>query len=397
VKIRFLIMNAYAAGGTIRTTYNTAGHLAANHDVEVVSVYQRRPAARFPVDPRVRVWPLCNQVPADGDVLAHPYGESRGVAEVARRIPSVLIPSSERRYRNFTLQTDAALLRYVRSVRDGVLVSTRPGLNLAVARFGRPEVVRVGQEHMYLASHTRPLQRRIARHYPRLDLVTTLTERDAADYREMLGDRAPVMAVPNAVTPVTPRDHEAGPVVIAAGRLSPQKGFDRLIPAWSGVARRYPEWRLKIFGSGPDGDDLRSLVRRHALEGQIAMPGFTDRLADEMAAAAVFVLSSRAEGFPMVLLEAMGVGLPVVSFDCRNGPADIITDGVDGLLVPEGDQAALTAALCSLIESPARRLEMGRAARRTAQRYQLDVIGARWEQILADLVERKAHATRGER
>jgi glycosyltransferase involved in cell wall biosynthesis len=230
----------------------------------------------------------------------------------------------------------------------------------------------------------------MARAYRRLDLVTTLTEADARDYRAMLQGRTRVVCVPNAAPEASYHTDGGTRVVVAAGRLTPQKGFDRLIPAFAGVAELYPDWRLRIFGAGRDRALLKGLIVAHRLEGRVMLMGHTDRLAEEMADAAIFVLSSRAEGFPMVVLEAMAAGLPVVSFDCPTGPADMITHGFDGLLVPEGDVAALSASIRQLIGDPQLRARMGAEARRTAARYDQRTICDRWEAVLAELLDKDA-------
>lgn len=389
VHIHFLLMNAYAMGGTIRTTLNTAAALAIRHDVEVVSVYRRRETARFDVDPSVPVRALSDQVPPEGEAALHPYGRCTGAAEVLRRVPSVLVPPSERRYRNFSLLTDLKLATYLRGLDGGVLVSTRPGLNLAASRLAPAATVRVGQEHMYLDNHPLRLRRQIARGYRRLDAVSALTERDAEDYRRLLGDSTRVVRMPNAAPRTELRSCGDAEVVVAAGRLVRQKGFDRLVDAWVEVARRHPRWELHIYGSGSEKDALTDQVHRLGLDGRVRLMGYTDDLLAKMAAASLYVMSSRSEGFPLVLLEAMAVGLPVVSFDCRNGPADIVRHARDGLLVPDHDVGALASTLCALLADPARRRRMGCAAVERARDHDLDAICARWEELFAELLDDK--------
>jgi glycosyltransferase involved in cell wall biosynthesis len=394
VHIHFLLMNAYAMGGTIRTTLNTAAALALRHDVEVVSVYRRRETARFDADPSVSVRALSDQVPPEGEAALYPYGRCTGAAEVLRKVPSVLVPPSERRYRNFSLLTDLKLAAYLRGLDDGVLVSTRPGLNLAASRLAPATTVRVGQEHMYLDNHPVRLRRRIARGYRRLDAVSALTERDAEDYRRLLGDSTRVVRMPNAAPRTELRSPGDAEVVVAAGRLVRQKGFDLLVDAWVEVARRHPQWELHVYGSGPEKDALSDQVHRLGLDGRVRLMGYSDDLLAKMAGASLYVMSSRSEGFPLVLLEAMAVGLPVVSFDCRNGPSDIVRHARDGLLVPDHDVAALAGALNDLLAAPARRHRMSCAAVERAREHDLNAICARWEELFAELLDDKRRRRR---
>ena len=150
--------------------------------------------------------------------------------------------------------------------------------------------------------------------------------------------------------------------VLAAGRLTAQKGFDFLIAAWAEVAPRHPDWRLRICGRGHLEDRLRQQIAEAGLGESISLEGPSDRLEEDMASSSIFVLSSRFEGFPLVLLEAMGKGLGIVAFDCPTGPGDIVDDHENGILVPAQDVAGLAAGINELIEDDAlrRRCAAGR-------------------------------------
>jgi glycosyltransferase involved in cell wall biosynthesis len=375
-------MNAFAVGGTVRATFTLAGELAKRHDVEIVSVIRARTTPALPPPAGVRLRALTDLRP---ETLArkpmHRWLHGR---------PTTLITSSDFRYVNFSLLTDIALLRFLASARDGVLIGTRPGLNIAIAHLAPESVVRVGQDHMNLGTYRPRLRKLIAESYRRLDLVTTLTERDAADYRGLLGDRTRVECFPNPAPDVGGRRATLDEkVVIAAGRLTRQKAFGRLVDAWAEVAPRHPDWRLRIFGEGPKRRSLRRRIRRRGVRDSARLEGFTDRLHDELARASLYVMTSRREGFPMVLLEAMGVGLPVVSVDCYTGPRDIVTDGLDGRIVPEEDRAALVDAMSELMGDDRKRHVFGTAALEKVTQYDLALIAGRWEALLSELTAAK--------
>jgi glycosyltransferase involved in cell wall biosynthesis len=175
-------------------------------------------------------------------------------------------------------------------------------------------------------------------------------------------------------------------VVVAAGRLNPQKGFDLLIPAFARVAERHPDWRLRIYGGGPERARLRRMVLDHGLYDHVFLMGPTRRLAQAMTEASLFVLSSRFEGFGMVILEAMSKGLPVVSFDCPTGPAEIVASDHNGLLVPDGDIAAMTSALLVVIGNDELRSRLAKGALDTSKRYDGEVVAAAWTELLDSLL-----------
>ena len=391
-KIRFLIMNAYTVGGTITTTFMMAGELAKRgHDVEIISVYRlRAPKPALAVPPGVQLRCLTDLTKATKQRLAASRDPVSRLRHWLLNRPSRLISSNDYRYENFSLLTDVNLLRFLASVKEGILISTRPGLNLLVARLAPTHVVRVGQDHVNLQSYLRALRVQMQMFYPRLDMVSALTPATARKYRKMLPKKVRVEVFPNAVPELNgARSKLDAKVVIAAGRLTRQKGFDLLLPAWRELAQRYPDWKLEIFGDGRERESLQAQIDELGIGSSVRLAGYSSQLHEELARASLYVMSSREEGFPMVLIEAMGVGLPAVSVDCDTGPRDIITDGVDGYVVPQGDWPALIARMGELMDDPAKRRSFGAAAQHVTERYEAAAIAERWETVLAELVAEK--------
>lgn len=387
MRVRYLLYNAYASGGTTRTVVNQANALCEAHDVEIASIYRHREKPRFAVDPRVRLVPLTERR-SDGSHRGDPEGSWRLPMRLARRFANPMPHRHDGRFPRWHPPVDLRLLRYLRARDDGILVTTRPGTNLLAARLAPRRLVTVAQDHMNLGSYRPDLRDAIVRAYRRFDAVVTLTEADRAAYREALaGAPTRVECIPNGVPrPRLPPATLEVKVLVAAGRLVHQKGFDLLLDAFRIVAGRHPEWRLWIFGGGARRDALAAQIERLGLVGRAHLKGTAARLDEQFAAASIYVLSSRFEGLPMVLLEAMSAGLPAVAFDCPTGPAQIISHGRSGLLVPAQDVPALAAGICQLIEDPASRRAMGAAAVADAARYSIDAVARRWEALFAELL-----------
>ncbi|MCK2216876.1 glycosyltransferase family 4 protein [Actinomadura sp. ATCC 31491] len=379
MKIRYLMLHAYGMGGTIRTVVNQANAMAAaGHQVELVSVVRRREDPQFRLDPRITLSALVDQRGG-----RRPDSVPR---RAWRRLRGKMVPRGEFAADYFTEAVERAVMDYCAGLRDGVLVTTRPALNLISARRTPRSVVRVAQEHMNLSAYPEPILREIARHYGRLDAVTVLTRTNRLEYQRLL-PRTPIVQIPNAVHKVDQEpSQQVNPVVVAAGRLVPQKGFDLLIEAFAQVVPEHPEWRLRIFGDGPRRGELTGLVEQHGLGGHVSLPGRTDRLERELSDASVYALSSRFEGLPMVMIEAMTHALPVVAFDCPTGPGDVLRDGVDGVLVPPRDVDALAAALDRVIGDRRLRVRMGREAAKTARAYAPELVMPLWEDLFAQLL-----------
>ncbi len=384
MKITFLLAWAYGMGGLVRTTVNTANHFAEQgHDVKLITFFRHRDEPFFDIRSDVEIETL----------LDTRKNVQLGKVEAWERArPSILTPRTEQYHDKITLRGDLMLARAMRSLDADVLISTRPAFNLAAAMWAPKHTLLIGQDHLNYTNHDGALRWQMKQWYPRLDAMVTLTEADRADYQRLLQD-APttVRAIGNAVTRGPhPQTTQTENVVVTAGRLSGQKRYDHMITAFAEVVAARPEWTLRIFGDGTSGKKLQALINDLGVGDHIKLMGRTTDTEGEFAKASIMAMSSRLEGFPMVILEAFACGLPVVSYDCPRGPGEMITTGHDGLVVKNSDPHALAEGLLQLIDDPELRRTMSKNALATAERNSIDVVGARWEELFAELRTNRA-------
>ena len=224
-------------------------------------------------------------------------------------------------------------------------------------------------------------QQSLEREIKRLDKFVVLTHEDFAFWQGFTNITVipnPIYTYPDHGSPCSSRQ------VIAVGRYTYQKGFDLLINTWGLVKQRHPDWTLRIYGAG-EPEAYRALVSEKGLEDTVFCEGATNDVYAKYDESSIFVLSSRYEGLPLVLIEAMSAGLPCVAFTCPCGPRDCISDGEDGLLVEAGNTAKLADAICQLIEDDSQRKAMGAAARRNAVRFQEENIMQKWIELFDSL------------
>ncbi|MCI6419532.1 MAG: glycosyltransferase family 4 protein [Bacteroidales bacterium] len=169
--------------------------------------------------------------------------------------------------------------------------------------------------------------------------------------------------------------------VLAVGRLHEQKGFDLLLQAWKPIEKTYSDWSLRIVGEGPKRAELEAQIESQSLK-RVVLAGATNNVLDEYEAASIFVLSSRYEGLPLALIEAMWSGLPCIAFDCPQGPAELLAED-RGWLVPNGDIAELTAQIAYALSHPEEALKCAQKAQIFAQTtYSEAAIMPQWVQLI---------------
>lgn len=291
-----------------------------------------------------------------------------------------------------------ALRRVLRQVQPDIALGmmTTANVLLALAAWGLPTLRTVGAEHNHppqlplgylwetLRSHT----------YGLLNAVTALSS-EGRDWIKKNTNAQRISVIPNAVTwPLSGQEPRISPgalrqserrVLLAVGRLQAQKGFDWLVEAFSKLADKHFDWDLVILGEGPLRATLDKQVLESGLGRRIFLPGLAGNVGEWYENADLFVMSSRFEGFPMTLVEAMAHGLAAVSFDCDTGPRDIIRHELDGLLVSPGNVTELTAALDCLASDTLMRQRFAERAVEVRERFSMERIAGMWEELFEDI------------
>jgi len=193
---------------------------------------------------------------------------------------------------------------------------------------------------------------------------------------------ARVCVIANPVRSVKRSEAEREQIILAVGRLVPEKGHDVLIGAFARVASSFPEWRIVILGDGPLREQIAAWIDRAGLAGRVEMPGTTRDVDAWFSRCGLYVHPSRSEGFPNALIEAMVAGAPVLGCDCDFGPGEIIENEVSGLLVPAEDEEALAEGLARMMADDALRARLGQQAPRVRERYDMAQVMKRWEKLI---------------
>lgn len=363
-----LMVSSMGTGGAERVAANLCnGWACRGYLVTLVVTYSNRGHCAYTLDPRITLVYLSDQVSLTG-----------------KKTPTKLSRLLALRGIINTLSPDVAISFLTNVNVAAILASLGLGIPLIVAERVHPPQHSLGWRLDLLRKLT----------YPFASRIVMLTDK-SLQWAESNILFARAVVVPNPVhiplarnDPIRPPDDffaTSTKVIVAAGRLVPQKQFDHLIRAFSAVAPKHPDWNVAIVGEGPLLSELQLLAESLGLASQIKFIGRAGNIGDWYSRADLFVLCSMFEGFPNTLAEAMAYGCAVVSYDCDTGPRDIVTNGADGILVPAGDEKALSTEIAGLMADDNRRTRMASAAESVAIRFALPQILAQWDVIFAEL------------
>lgn len=222
--------------------------------------------------------------------------------------------------------------------------------------------------------------------YPKANILTVLTERDRADYYSKFMKNVVVMPNPLPLTPNRNIVENREDIILAVGGISRWKikGFDNLLKIFSKISTHYPNWKLMIAGAGAP-NKLESLISEYHLEKNVSLLGEVRDIQSLMRTTSIFVLTSRWEGLPMVLIEAMSQGMACIAYDCFTGPGDILTNNKDGILVEDQNQDEFITKLSGLIQSKEKRIQLGLQAIETSKNYLPSKIIEQWKKLIEDI------------
>ena len=222
------------------------------------------------------------------------------------------------------------------------------------------------------------------------DAIVCLTKQDATYYKTFT-PKVYTIANPLTVKAENFKYNIQSKTIISIGRYSPQKGFDYLIRAWKDVSTKHPDWSLHIIGPHSNSKSIypqcEKMVTEMKLSGSIKLLGYCEDMSDTYSSSSFIVVSSRYEGFSLALSEASSFGLPLISYDCRSGPRDIVINGENGILVrPVGDTHKLSEAICTLIENQDLRSKMSNNSLKSSARFAIGSIMHSWESLFSKLL-----------
>ncbi|WP_312136450.1 glycosyltransferase family 4 protein [Sphingobacterium sp.] len=374
MKIVYCILGIFNSGGMERVLANKVNYLVdRGYDVSIITTDQKGRPAYFNLDSRILHIDLA--VNYTDTLEANIISKSLIFSKKKRLHKQLLAEQLMKLKPDITISMFDYEASFLTDIKDG----SAKVLEIHFSRFKRIQYGRKG----VLGLIDRYLSRRdkqIAKKYKRF---VVLTHEDKGYWGKMSN----IEVIPNANS-FEPNDisNLSSKRVIAVGRLNYQKRFEDLIALWRTVHLEAPDWKLEIFGNGPQKRELQALIDTYGLSNSAILREPVKDIMNEYLTSSMVAMTSRYEGLPMALLEGQVCGLPMVSYCCKCGPKDIIIDGKNGFLIDEGDLANFSSKIVQLIKDVALRKEMGLHSSQLSKRFSEEEVMRKWISLFNSVV-----------
>lgn len=379
MKLLYCIPSLYNAGGMERVISEKVNYLIQlpNYEITIVTTDQKGRGIRFPLDKRIRLVHL--NIDFDGhfsENLFRKYISHQRKIKIYKKKLIQLIKELEI---NICLSLCGKEIDFLASLP----VQCKKIGEIHFAMNVRKQFLTSRKKGFFWSFLGEIRTRQLQKATKGLDRLVVLTKADQEQWEQ---SHRNIIQIPNS-NPINNNSVSTllNKRVISVGKLDAQKGYDMLVEAWAVVAAREPEWVLDIFGIGEWKQMLLDKIKELNLEGKVILHGSTNDVAFHYLDSSIYVMSSRYEGFGMVLIEAMSCGLPAISFDCDCGPSEIIKDGINGFLIEPNNIQLIAKKICVLIEDENLRIKMGLNARESVSRYAKDPIMQQWINLFEKL------------
>lgn len=376
MKIAYCIAGTCHSGGMERVLANKANYLVGQgYEVIIITTDQHEAPSFFPLDKKIRCYDLgINYEENNGrsffNKLVHYPGKQW---RHKKRLTALL----KREKPDITISMFCNDVSFMPHIKDG----SKKILEIHFSKYKR---IQYGRKGLWKLAD-RWFSRQDEKWVRRFDKFVVLTEED----RKYWGNLDNITVIPNArtFTPIQTADME-NKKVIAVGRYTYQKGFERLIEAWHLVASDFPDWKLEIVGDGEQRTRLKERIARYGIDNSVVLVPANNEIEKHYLSSSVYAMTSRYEGLPMVLLEAQAFGLPIVSFNCKCGPSDVVNHGKNGFLVEEGNASAFASQLRKVMADVELRKKMSRNALEASKKFSMEPVMSRWMQLFESLTEK---------
>ena len=374
-KIVFCTPAIYSAGGVERVVVVKANYFAEQlgYDVTIIVTEGRGRSSFFLISDKVHI---VNYELYFEELWRLPFVEKviaylRKQYLFKRKLKADLMRISP----NFTISTLRREINFITKINDG-------SYKVGELHVNRANYRNIDGENLLKKLFSRFWMNSLLRHLKQLDRMVVLTDNALNDWPELNN----VIKIPDALPfKIEDKSELKTKRLISIGRYAYDKGNDLLLQVWSLIEKDFPEWILDIYGNGDREPYLKQMNELGLDQQRCHLCGPTSDVKKEYLSSSLFVLPSRYEGFGLVIIESMACGVPVVAFDCENGPRSIITNGVNGFLIPPFDILAFAEKIKLLINDVTLRKSMGENAQKAASKYEMDKIGPQWEKMFDEL------------